>query len=270
MHMKELNGREVAGFIKERQAHEVRSLRQAHHVTPRLAIVRTNDDPAITLYVRLKKAYGDDIGVVVDEYMCDETEVQGRIESLNADQTVHGIIVQLPLSDTSQTERILNLVSPLKDVDGLANETQFVPATPQAILWLLAAYNIELSAKRVVVMGQGRLVGAPLAQLLVESGVEVQTIDLSTENPAVLTSNADVIITAVGKKDVLTAEMVKPGVVVVDAGVATDVAGFEGDINDDVRSVLDIRVTPKKGGVGPLTVAALFENVLTAAKRLAV
>src|ERR1700722_8865448 len=140
--MKLLNGQELAGFIKQRQAHEVRALLQAHQISPKLAIVQVKDDPVINTYVRLKKKYGSDIAVEVDVHQISQSSAPETIKALNADVTVHGIIVQLPLTDPEQTDEIVNLVAPDKDVDALGTNAQFDPATPMAIMWLLAGYNI--------------------------------------------------------------------------------------------------------------------------------
>ena len=266
MPMKELNGSEVVGFIKERQLHEVRALVQAHHILPKLAIIRTNQNRVVDVYMKLKKAYGADVGVLVEVFDCSEHDAHKVIAKLNADPSVHGIVVQLPLGDVSQTDELLNSVAPEKDVDGLGESAVFAPATPTAIMWLLAAYNTDLGSSAITIMGQGRLVGAPLGRMLKDSGYSVTLVDETTPNTKEITLASDVIITAVGKPEVLTSDMVQPGATVIDAGVATDANGFVGDIADDVREVRDVRVTPKRGGVGPLTIAALFENVITAAK----
>lgn len=267
--MKELNGRELAGYIKERQAHEVRSLRQSRGVTPKLAIIRTNPDPVVDSYMKLKQNYGADIGAEAEVHTIDQSEAVQRIAELNQDPSVHGIIVQIPLPDPSQTTEILNVVSAKKDVDGLAEQTTFDPATPMAINWLLAGYNVDLQGKHIVIVGHGRLVGKPLARILQDSGYDVTVADRKTVDLNAETRRADVLITATGVPGLVTAEMVKPDAVVVDAGVATDSNGLVGDVAPDVRELEDITITPIKGGVGPLTVCALFENVLRAARRFA-
>src|ERR1700760_4135164 len=153
--MKLLNGQELAGFIKKRQAHEVRMLRQAQHVLPRLAIVQVKDDPVINTYVGLKRRYGADILIDVDIHRIDQRDAPGVIQKLNDDPAVHGIIVQLPLSDTAQTDEIVSMVAPQKDVDALGPDPQFDPATPMAIMWLLAGYNVDTRGKRVLIVGRG-------------------------------------------------------------------------------------------------------------------
>ncbi len=268
--MKILNGKELAEFIKERQAHEVRSLRQAGGVQPKLAIVLTIEHPTIGVYVRMKKAYGADLGVDVDIHQVAQDEAPALIKQLNADQTVHGIIVQLPLERPEETDDIVNLVAPQKDVDALGADAQFDPATPMAILWLLAGYNIDLQqGKRVLLVGRGKLVGRPLERMLQASNVNVVVADRSTPDLKAETLQADIIITATGSPAILYSDMIKQGSVVVDAGVAGEEGKTVGDLAPDVYERDDLTLTPKKGGVGPLTVCALFENVIRAARRTA-
>lgn len=267
--MRVLNGNDLAGFIKERQAHQVRGLIQAHHVTPHLAIVQTVHTPVIDTYVSLKKKYGADIRIAVTPHVIEQSEALETIQKLNADPAVHGIIVQLPVANPTQTDELVNAVDPAKDVDGLGKSPAFDPATPTAINWLLAGYNVELRQKNIVIVGQGRLVGAPLTQLFRDSGLQVQTADASTEDLAALTRQADILITATGKPGLIDSSMIKPNAVVVDAGVATDAGKIVGDLAADVRERNDLTITPQKGGVGPLTVCSLFENVIEAARRTA-
>ena len=265
--MKLLNGRELSGFIQERQAHQVRALRQADGVLPKLAIIRTNPDPVVDSYMKLKQDYGAEILVDVDVHTIEQSEAIERIIQLNADASVHGIIVQIPLPDPTQTTTILNAVAASKDVDGLAEKTSFDPATPVAISWLLAGYNIDLASKHIVIVGHGRLVGKPLARLWRASGYDVTVADKTVENLADVTRQAEVLVCATGVAGLITADMVRSDAVIVDAGVATDKNGLVGDVAPDVRQLQNITITPEKGGVGPLTVCALFENVILAAGR---
>lgn len=267
--MKLLSGQELAGYIKERQAHEARSLRQSLHIAPKLAIVVTVEHPAIEVYMRMKQRYGADIQIDVEVHRVSQADAPALIRELNNDTSVQGIIVQLPLEDPSQTEEIVNLVAPEKDVDALGAHAQFDPATPMAILWLLAGYNIDLAGKRVLLVGRGKLVGQPLERILKSSGIDVRVADRSTTNLAAETREADVIISATGKPGVLRADMVKPGAVVVDAGVAGEGGKTVGDVDPDLYEQDDITITPQKGGVGPLTICALFDNVIRAAQRSA-
>jgi len=267
--MKLLNGRDLADYIKQRQAHEVRTLRQAWNVEPKLAIVVTVDNPIINVYMRLKQRYGADILVDVDIHSVRQSEVPDLLNMLSNDQSVHGIIVQLPLADPTQTDDIVNLVNPAKDVDALGAHAQFDPATPMAILWLLAGYNVDLNGKNVLLIGKGKLVGAPLEKILLESSVNVQVADRSIADLKKATLAADIIITATGSPAILQADMISPGTVIVDAGVASEDGKTVGDVALEVYERDDITITPAKGGVGPLTVCALFENVIRAARRAA-
>lgn len=265
--MKILNGRELAGFIKERQAKQVRALRQAVNIEPKLAIVVAKDDPVIETYIRLKKAYGSDILIDVDIHRVSQNEVPGLLDKLNADKSVHGIIVQLPLADPDQTDTIVNLVAPEKDVDALGKNPEYEPATPMAIMWLLAGYNVDLQGKKVLLVGRGKLVGAPLEKLLQSMGIDVEVVDREAKDLSVHTRDADVIITATGSPAIIYSDMIKEKAVVVDAGVASESGKTVGDLDDDIYERDDLTITPKKGGVGPLTVCALFENVIHAARR---
>ena len=264
--MKLLDGAELAGFVKERQAKQVRNLRQAHQIQPKLAIVQTKDDPVINTYVRLKKRYGEDILIDVDIHVIDQAETLEVIQTLNDDDSVHGIIVQLPLSDPSQTETIVNAIAASKDVDALGAQAAFDPATPTAISWLLAGYNVGLEHKKIVVVGHGRLVGAPLVKMWRNSGLDVTVADKSTENIEGVIKSADVVVTAVGVPGLIKSSMLQPDAVVVDAAVASEDGKLVGDLEDSVRERDDLTITPTKGGVGPLTVAALFDNVIRAAR----
>lgn len=265
--MKLLNGLDLAGFIKERQSHQVRALRQAHNIFPKLAIIVTVENPVIDVYVRMKKQYGADILVDVDIYRIALEDASATIKQLNEDTGVHGIIVQLPLSDPSKTDEIVNLVKPEKDVDALGTQAILEPATPMAIMWLLAGYNVDFQGKRVLLVGRGKLVGAPLERMLLASEVDVHVADRSTADLAAETLEADIIITATGSPAILYPDMIKSGAVVVDAGVASEDGKTVGDVAPEVYDRDDLTITPTKGGVGPLTVCALFENVIRTAQQ---
>ena len=267
MTMKLLSGTELVDFIMERQAKQVRNLKQAHHVAPRLAIVRCNpESDVISTYIRLKQAYGDDIGVAVEVFDESADTLSERIDELNGRDDVHGVIVQLPIVPGSLTDAVLEKVAPHKDVDGLSSQTLFDPATPMAILWLLAGYNVDL--QDVAIVGRGRLVGAPLARMLADSGVDVAVYDKGFDGDlAAELRRAKVIITATGQPGLIAADMLAPQVAVVDAGTASEDGVIVGDLAPEVRQRQDLTVTPERGGVGPLTVAALFDNVLRAARR---
>ncbi|HSX01607.1 MAG TPA: bifunctional 5,10-methylenetetrahydrofolate dehydrogenase/5,10-methenyltetrahydrofolate cyclohydrolase [Candidatus Saccharimonas sp.] len=256
--MKLLDGREAAAFIKQRQQRQFR----AFQPTPRLAIVRQGATPATDMYLRVKQRYGADIGVPVDLYTETPANLLHRIEQLGADPAVTGINVELPLADAPElTDQALQAVPLPKDVEGLAAGSQFEVVTPKAVLWLLAAYNVTI-AGRIVVVGQGKLVGQPLADRLEASGHHVIRADRDTADLPTVISTADIVITATGVPALITADMLKPGAVVVDAGAP------EAELAPDVLTRSDLTITPNPGGVGPMTVAALFDNLLQAASAL--
>ena len=261
-----LNGSDLAGFIKERHAGQARSF-LSNGIKPKLAIIQMKDDPVINTYVRLKKQYGADIGVDVEVHLPTLDEVASVISLLNKGPEIHGIIVQLPLPDPERTDEIVNLVSPEKDVDALGGKAKFEPATPMAILWLLGGYNVELKNKKVLLIGRGKLVGAPLERIFKNSGIDFQVATKKTDNLHELALGADVIISGANEPDVISSDMIKKGAVVVDAGVAGEGAKTTGNLTADVYSRQDLTLTPQKGGVGPLTVCALFENVLIAVQK---
>lgn len=263
--MKLLKGTELAGYIKVRHAQQVRQLR-ARKIFPKLAIVQVKDDPVINTYVNLKRQYGADIGVEVDVYTPKQDKAPELLNKLSNDDNVHGIIVQLPLADPSQTEEIVNLVAPEKDVDALGRHSKFEPATPMAILWLLSGFNVDLTGKKVLIIGRGKLVGKPLEEILNKSSIDVKSIDRGVEDLTSYTKDADIIITATGSPAILYPDMIKHGAVVVDAGTASEEGKTVGDLDESVYQRDDLTLTPQKGGVGPLTVSALFENVIRAAQ----
>lgn len=265
--MKVLNGSELAGYIKERQAKQVRNLRQSYKTFPKLAIVRTTDNPVILAYVRKKQQYGEDILIAVDDHRpANEDEALLLIQKLNDDPSVHGIIVQLPLGALSRTDELVNAVAPEKDVDALGKNAVLDAATPMAINWLLTGYNVELENKHIVIVGNGRLVGAPLARMWRNSGLDVEVVDSSVEDLTGTLKGADVIVSATGNPGLITSDMLHDGAVMVDAATASEDGKIVGDVASDVRERDDITITPEKGGVGPLTVCALFDNVIRAAR----
>ena len=290
---KVLSGRELAGFIKERQDHEVKMLR-SNKIRAKLVIVRDSNNPVITKYVDLKRQYGEDIGIeVVDEFV-DESDPTERLKKLHevvraaaTDDSVSGIIVQLPLIDQDTTDEIVADIPAIKDVDGLSNtysdlvehedglitidnpdtrERHFDSATATAILWLLAGHNIDFENKHIAVVGRGKLVGKPLMSMWTKSGNAVHVFHRGSDFSKL--KDFDVIVTATGAPHLITNEMIRPGAVVVDAGTASEQGKLVGDISDEIRARNDLgAITPKVGGVGPLTINVLFENVIIAASK---
>jgi len=265
--MRILDGRELAGFVKERQAKQVRNLRQTWKTFPKLAIIVANDNPVIDTFVRLKRAYGEDVLIDVAIHKVEQATVAELIKTLNADNTVHGIILQLPLTNPDETDVLVAMIAPEKDVDGLGPDALYGSATATAIDWLLAGYNVTLRDRSIAIVGNGRLVGAPLAKLWLGAGHNVHVYDDSTADLREPLRNADIIVTATGVPGLITSLMISPGKVVVDAGTASEGGVIVGDVAEDVRERTDLTITPVRGGVGPLTIAALFDNVITAAQK---
>ena len=275
--MKLLNGAELRDFIKERQAKQVRALRQSWRVLPKLVIFYSSKNPVIETYMRLKTAYAEDILIEAEKRFVSPEDLAEEIQKANRDEEIHGIIVQLPLENSNGEKvegedlaKILAEISPEKDVDGLASDV-FEPATAVAIDWLLAGYNVELVGKKIAVVGQGLLVGKPLAKRWKNSGLDVKTFDeQNAEEMRETLSNFDVVVAAVGKAGLISSEMLKQKAVIVDAGTSSENGVIKGDVTEEVReNRQDLTITPKIGGVGPLTVAALIDNVIIAARKVA-
>ena len=267
MTMRELNGSELAGFIKERQAKQVLALRQAWHINPRLAIVTDVENPVIETYMRLKQRYGADILIDVEIHRVSAGGALEVIQELNNRDDVQGIILQLPISNPEQTEELLESIREDKDVDGLRKKAIFQAATPTAINWLLAGYGVDLKNKKIAIVGRGRLVGAPLERMWLKSGVDVTVFEKGDDLSQLI--NYDIIVSATGVPGLIKSQMIKTKTVVVDAGTASENGKIVGDVSEEVRQRNDVIITPKKGGVGPLTVSALFDNVITACLKIA-
>ncbi len=260
--VKELNGSELSGYMKLNQAHLVRSLK-ARKIQPKLVIIRDSDSPVIQKYVHLKQRYGKDIGVIVEDWFTDD--IATAIQKANMDATVHGVIVQLPLKN-SEALSAVDQIAATKDVDGLANKSDFDSATATAINWLLAGYNIELEKYHIALVGHGRLVGGPLEKIWLRSGYDVTVFNHSSNLDDL--KHYDLIVSATGSPHLIKNKMVKPGTIVVDAGTASEGGVLVGDLSEELRNRTDLAaITPKIGGVGPLTVTALFEHTLIAAER---
>jgi len=265
--MKILDGKELSGFVKERQAHVVRSLR-ARKIFPKLLILRNSDDLAISKYVGLKKRYGEDIGVEVeDKIVASADELISEIKTANSNPKIHGIIVQLPLVGVENVDVILQNIAWEKDVDGLRGGGIFYSATATAINWLLGGYDIDLENSRIAIVGShGRLVGAPLMEMWTNSGYDVTGFNKGSDLNEL--KNFNVVVTATGVPRLIKSEMIAPGTTVVDAGTTSENGKLVGDVDEKIRERTDLKaLTPIFGGVGPLTISCLFEAVLTAASK---
>lgn len=251
-------------------------------VTPGLAVVLVGENPASQVYVRNKVKACSDAGLhsVLEKYPYDMTEVEllARIDALNKDESIHGILVQLPLPAHMDAQKVIEAISPAKDVDGfhvssagalMVGQPGFWPCTPYGCMKMLESIGYALKGKHAVVIGRSNIVGKPMAIMLLQKDATVTICHSRTKDLKALTLQADVIVAAVGKRDVLTADMVKPGAVVLDVGMNRNSEGkLCGDVDyTGVREVAG-HITPVPGGVGPMTIAMLLVNTMEAAERL--
>ncbi len=257
-----LDGEKVAAARLKKLKRVVGKLKRL----PQLAIVFAGDDPGSAVYVRQKQRVGESVGILVAvhrEAHPSTAHLRSMVERLGKESRVDGIIVQLPLPKTVSTNLVLSAIPADKDVDGLVG-SQFVPPTPAGILALLEAYSIKLKDKRVAIWGRGALVGRPLATLLVERGAWVTCIHRQTPNPAAVSVKADIVIAATGVSGIVKGSMVKRGAVVIDAGWGRRGKHIVGEVDFASVAKKTSAITPVPGGVGPMTVAMLMENVVKA------
>lgn len=276
--------------IKVRDAHlsQLKGEIEKYTRAPSLAILQVGNRDDSTAYVAQKKKWGEEVGIDVSHVSFPETarteDVREKIKELNSDDSVDGIIVQLPLPEGFDSTAIIGAISPEKDVDGLTDENQakllngdlsgFIPATARGVFAILEYYNIEVKNREVVVLGRSRLVGGPIAALAKAKGAEVVVCHSKTENTAEIARTADILISATGVPGLVTKDFVKEGAVVIDVGINL-VSGeslneeiptkkFVGDADfDEVKDIAGA-ITPVPGGVGPMTVISLLENVVFA------
>lgn len=260
--MRLLDGKSLAEFIKARQTRELEKQKRTKGLRPHLAIVMTGNNLVSDAYVALKREYAAEIGAETSLHKCEQAQAAQLIKKLGEDPVVTGIIVQLPLDDPAETDTVCKLIPPAKDVDGLNPSSKRDSATATAIDWLLAGYGIGLKDKKLVIAGKGRLVGAPLFKLWQEAGLDVTAMDDNDLSMSAVAA-ADVIVTATGNPGLLTIDDIKDGAVVVDAGAASVNGKLTGDIDPGVyASEKNLTITPRKGGVGPMTIAVLFERLI--------
>jgi len=254
---------------------------KARGITPGLAVVLVGDNPASQVYVRNKVKACADSGLhsVLERYGADMTEAAllERIDALNRDPSIHGILVQLPVPAHIDANKVIEAISPAKDVDGfhiasagalMVGQPGFWPCTPYGCMKMLESIGYDLRGKHAVVIGRSNIVGKPMALMLLQKNATVTVCHSATSNLKTMTLQADVIVAAVGKRNVLTADMVKPGAVVIDVGMNRDPQGkLCGDVDyAGVREVAGY-ITPVPGGVGPMTITMLLVNTLESAER---
>ncbi|HSX14895.1 MAG TPA: bifunctional 5,10-methylenetetrahydrofolate dehydrogenase/5,10-methenyltetrahydrofolate cyclohydrolase [Candidatus Saccharimonadales bacterium] len=250
-------------YVKERHRRQIQSLA----IKPILAVAMAGADAASASFVRAKEHYGDDIGVTLQIKSTQKpVELMKQIETWNQQKDISGIIIQLPLPSAFDTEAAIKLIAAAKDVDGLKADSPFDSPAAKGIMWLLGSLPISIKSAYVAVVGQGRLVGAPISTMLESSGAKVERLDDATKNLAAKTRACDIIISATGQPGLINRSMLKSGVIVIDAGTAEASGSITGDADPALYDDPDIQVTPVPGGVGPLTVAALFDNLLIASQ----
>jgi methylenetetrahydrofolate dehydrogenase (NADP+)/methenyltetrahydrofolate cyclohydrolase len=280
-----LDGKQLAQQMRSELAEEVVEFIQNNGVVPCLAAVLIGEDPASEVYVRNKRHACEAVGIESQLHRLDANtsseELLKLIARLNKDVAVHGILIQLPLPPHIDASRVLSAVSPAKDVDAFHPENvgrlvqgrpRFLPCTPQAVQQLLVRSGIEIAGRHVVVLGRSDIVGRPLSIMLSQRGpggdATVTVCHSQTRDLATVTRLADILIVAIGRPKFLTAEMVRPGAVVVDVGINRTAEGLVGDV--DFAAVREVAgaITPVPGGIGPLTIAMLLRNTLLAAQSL--
>ena len=283
-----LDGKATAKAIQEEIKEQVAQFVSGYKVIPKLAAVLVGEDPASQVYVRNKEKACAKVGMTSQLFRLPETstteQVLAQVNQLNDDESVHGILVQLPLPGDVDTQRILDAVDPNKDVDafhpqnvGLISQgrPRYLPCTPHGIIQLLNRHKISTSGKHVVIVGRSDIVGKPMGMMLTsrDAGLGPETANATvtichskTENLSGFTQNADVLIAAIGVPNFVKADMVKPGAVVIDVGINRTDDGLVGDVEFVAVSEVASAITPVPGGVGPLTVTMLLANTLAAAQ----
>jgi methylenetetrahydrofolate dehydrogenase (NADP+)/methenyltetrahydrofolate cyclohydrolase len=275
-----INGKLVSESIRKELREEIAEFKKTSGIAPGLAVVVVGNDPASAVYVRNKHKACLDVGI--ESYQIEypegisEEKLLAKIDELNADHRVSGILVQLPLPKEINEERVIERISPDKDVDAfhpsnvgriMIGNYSFLPCTPAGIISLLDYYSVEIPGKRCAVIGRSNIVGKPMSLLLTERNATVTLCHSKTRELEKICREADIIVVAIGKAEFLKADMVKPGAVVIDVGINRLENGkLVGDVAFDEVSEIASMITPVPGGVGPMTITTLLKNTLIAAK----
>ena len=279
--MQILSGKEVAAKVLAEVKAGVAALRSRTGVQPALAVILVGDDPASQIYVRNKKRAADDVGIATRDFLfpggCSQAELLETIRTINADPTLHGTLLQLPLPKGMDEDQAVAAIAPKKDADGLhpmslgnllGGTPSAVPCTPAGCIEILDHYGIAIEGAEAVVVGRSRLVGKPLAQLLLARNATVTMCHTRTRDLAAHCRRADILCVAAGRPRFVTGDMVKEGAVVIDVGVnRLDTGKLAGDVDFDTVAPRAKAITPVPGGVGPMTVAMLMKNTWRAAAR---
>ena len=281
-----IDGKAFAASVRQKVASKVTDLKEAHSITPGLAVVLVGEDPASQVYVRSKGKQTIEVGMNSFEHKLDvdtpEEVLLALIDELNSDPIVHGILVQLPLPNHLDESLVTNHIAPEKDVDGfhIANvgllgtgQQSMVPCTPLGCLLMLRDYHGSLSGKNAVVIGRSNIVGKPMAQLLLNESCTVTIAHSRTEDLADVVRRADIVVAAVGRSEMVPGDWIKPGATVIDVGINRVDAGdaktkLVGDVDYASCAAVAGAITPVPGGVGPMTIACLLANTVTACCRI--
>ncbi len=280
-----IDGKAFAARVREKVATHVARLKDEHGVTPGLAVVLVGEDPASQVYVRSKGRMTVEVGMKSVEHRLDadtsETDLLALIEKLNADPTIHGILVQLPLPKHMDEDLVINALDPAKDVDGFhilnvgrlgTGQKSMVPCTPLGCLMMLRDHHGSLSGLDAVVVGRSNIVGKPMAQLLLGDSCTVTIAHSRTKDLAEVVGRADIVVAAVGRPEMVPGDWIKPGATVIDVGINRVDADagktrLVGDVDFASASAVAGAITPVPGGVGPMTIACLLANTVTACCR---
>jgi methylenetetrahydrofolate dehydrogenase (NADP+)/methenyltetrahydrofolate cyclohydrolase len=279
-----IDGKAFAARVRAEVAGHVARLREEQGITPGLAVVLVGEDPASQVYVRNKHAATVEVGMASFEHRLDagtpEADLLALIDALNADAKVHGILVQLPLPSHLNAELVINRIAPAKDVDGFhisnvgrlgTGQKSMVPCTPLGCLMMLRDHHGKLAGLEAVVVGRSNIVGKPMAQLLLGDSCTVTIAHSRTGDLAGVCRRADILVAAVGRPEMITGDMVKPGATVIDVGInrveREGMAKLVGDVDYASVAAVAGAITPVPGGVGPMTIACLLANTLTACCR---
>ena len=281
-----IDGKAFAASVRQKVASKVADLKDTHSITPGLAVVLVGEDPASQVYVRSKGKQTIEVGMNSFEHKLDvdtpEEVLLALIDELNSDPIVHGILVQLPLPNHLDESLVTNHIAPEKDVDGfhIANvgllgtgQQSMVPCTPLGCLLMLRDYHGSLSGKNAVVIGRSNIVGKPMAQLLLNESCTVTIAHSRTEDLADVVRRADIVVAAVGRSEMVPGDWIKPGATVIDVGINRVDAGdaktkLVGDVDYASCAAVAGAITPVPGGVGPMTIACLLANTVTACCRI--
>ncbi|MGN0532235.1 MAG: bifunctional methylenetetrahydrofolate dehydrogenase/methenyltetrahydrofolate cyclohydrolase FolD [Eubacterium sp.] len=277
--MQIIDGKAVSKAVKYRVKAECDTLK-AKGVVPGLAVIIVGEDPASQVYVRNKERACEECGFYSKKYALPaditQQELNDLVMQLNADPRINGILCQLPLPSHLDDKEVINLIDPIKDVDAfhpvnvgaiMIGDYNFLPCTPAGVMELIHSTGVDVTGKKAVVIGRSNIVGKPMAMLLLHENATVEITHSRTQNLADITSEADILVAAIGKAKFVTSDMVKEGAVVIDVGMNRDEDGkLCGDVDyDGVKDKCSF-ITPVPGGVGPMTIAMLMQNTLTAAK----